>query len=88
MKKEWYDEYYKDRALEMADHLVEALLIACDINEYVDIWDCIERKVKSLDLPKQRCKRCGAELEYWDYKMGSGYCEKCLRELMMEAYRE
>ena len=86
MSKDEYDQWYQERKRELADLLIDALLIACDINEYDDIWGCIERKVKSLGLPKQKCKRCGAELEYWDYKMGAGYCQKCVRDLMKEAY--
>jgi len=69
MSKDEYERWYHERCRELADLLMEALFVAMDINQAHDIWDYIERKVKELKLPKQKCKRCGAELEYWDYKM-------------------
>ena len=82
-----YEEWYREQALELAGHLIRALHVAVNINEADSLWDTIEAKIKSLNLPKQKCCRCGAEMEYWDWALRQGYCDKCIDELMKEVDR-
>jgi len=79
-----YEKWYKKEALRLAELLMEALKVANNINEQNELWDVIEKKVKSLNLPNQNCVRCSSTMPYWDWALRDGYCDSCITELMEE----
>ena len=76
-----YEEWYRKQARELANLLMRALLVATNINEADDLWKPIKTKIESLNLPNQKCKRCGTEMTYWDWALRQGYCDDCIEEL-------
>ena len=83
-----YDEWYREQALELAKLLMKALHVAATIGEVGELWEVIERKVKSLDLPDQPCYHCGKKIPYWNWALTQGYCEECVRKLAEEMERD
>jgi len=79
-----YEEWYREQAERLAELLMEALDVACNINEADSLWDPIKQKIQELDLPPRPCKRCGKMLSYWDWAINKGYCVDCINELMKE----
>jgi len=75
-----YELWYQRQALKLAELLMEALHVAININ-HTDLWDVIEGKIRDLNLPKQKCRRCGAKMDYWDWAIRQGYCDKCIGEI-------
>jgi len=82
LKEEFcYDRWYEKQALELARLLMEALHVANNINEADSLWEVIKEKIESLDLPNQKCKKCGKEMKHWDWAIRQGYCDSCIKEL-------
>jgi len=83
-----YDKWYNEQARELADLLMKALHVASNINRADYLWDCIKKTIDELDLPKQKCYRCGAEMSYWDWALRQGMCDAYIRELEAEDEEE
>jgi len=79
-----YKEWYQKRAFKLAKLLMKALHVAFDINEADSLWRVIHEKIESLNLPDQKCKRCGVKMKYWEWAINQGYCRDCISELEEE----
>jgi len=78
------DGWYRKETLRLAELLMDALHAACNINEADSLWKPIKEKIEALNLPKQKCIRCGIEMSWWDWAIRSHHCDTCIAELEEE----
>jgi len=76
-----YNKWYYKQAFKLAGLLMEALHVAMNINEADSLWNVIHEKIEDLDLPYQKCKKCGVKMKYWDWAIRQGFCDDCIREI-------
>jgi len=66
---------------EILKHLIEALLTSMNTGDYFIIGKYIENAIKEMNPPKKRCSRCGSPMDFMEYYVKQGMCDKCAMEV-------
>ena len=82
------EKWFNMQARQLADLLMQALHVACSINRDYYLWGCIEKTIKGLNIPDQKCIRCGATMDYWNWALRQGMCDACIKEMEAEDREE
>jgi len=79
-----FNKFLEKRKLDLGNYLMEAFLAALDTGDIYSIGDNLERMIKQIDLPYQKCSRCQNKMSYFEYHLKQGLCDKCVDELEKE----
>ena len=83
-----FNKFLEKRKLDLGNYLMEAFLAALDTGDIYSIGDNLERMIKQIDLPYQKCSRCQNKMSYFEFHLKQGLCDKCADELECEELEE
>jgi hypothetical protein len=79
-----YNKWYEKRREELGKILIQALCISMDTSDIYKMGDTIEKWIKDLNLPDEKCSMCGKVMIFFDYHLKQGICDECAIKIEKE----